>query len=82
MAFTTTNAVDFVQVEDQVTSLWLEACRLQFAALDGGDWADAARGWEALARACPQQALQDVAIYWTLAGEAAQKARPRPWWRR
>ena len=76
MSFATTNAVDFVNVEDQVSSRWLHACQAQFAAqASGKGWTEAATAWAELAKACPSEARRDVAIYWTLAGEAAEKAR-------
>ncbi len=69
-------AVDFVPGDGAMTVLWLASCRAQFAAQAGtGTWADAAECWAAVARACPDGASQDRAIYWTMAGQAQQRAR-------
>ena len=78
MSLATTNAVDFVEVGDQLKAAWLDACQLQMAAERGEcTWADVAVAWAFLARATPEAARMDTAIFWKLAGEAAAKARKR-----
>jgi hypothetical protein len=74
----TTGAVDFTQIEDQLMSRWLYAVTQQYLAQDHDTrerWESAAKAWEETARACPQHALADVALLWTLAADAAKKAR-------
>lgn len=74
----TTNAVDFTQIDDRLMSRWLYACNQQFLAMDEDTrerWESAAKAWQETARACPQHALADVALLWTLAADAAKKAK-------
>ena len=75
-----TTSVDFTAASDQLTSLWLDACRLQFIAQDQDTrerWADAAHAWAAVARETPWNARADLVVYWNLAASAAANATGR-----
>jgi hypothetical protein len=71
-------AGDFLDVEDQLQSRWLAACRAQMAAESGlwdGAWKVAADAWADLARASPPGNLQDAEVWWSMAARAARRAR-------
>jgi hypothetical protein len=70
---------DFTPPDDSLTSLWLFACQQEMAAESGmwgaEAWRAAADAWATLARAAPEGNLQDLQVWWGLAGAAARKAR-------
>ena len=76
--FLAASTADFVPSDEPIQSLWRFACEQQMAAEGGlwdGAWRSAANAWAELARACPPQNRADASVWWTLAGDAARKAR-------
>jgi hypothetical protein len=76
-----TTAVLIVDVEDQLRSLWLDACRLQMIAEDQDTaerWEAAAHAWAKLAKEIPDDWRADLAVYWNLAASAMQNAKVPP----
>lgn len=68
--------VAFVPDAATRTAAWLQACQAQMGGEAGTvAWREVAEAWAATARACPEGAAADRAIYWTLAGRAAERAR-------
>ena len=75
-----TTSVLIIDVEDQLQSLWLDACRLQMVAEDENTsvrWEEAAHAWARLAKETPFEYRRDVALWWNLAADCAKKAKRR-----